>query len=380
MKGKSMKQGDNPDIVFYARSLYNGGVDRVIFNLAEEFLARGIRPAILVDIDNPYSPFKDLIPPDVPYIVLGAKGPIARITKLRAYLRKTRPQAVMCTGFGFPNLYAIMVRWIAGFRFRLMLTEHCFPSVDHNAAKPWQSRYWFFRLAHLLYPLADNIVAVSKGTARDLAKVINIDPMSIVHIYNPIVSDALIESGSQSVDHPWFHDSSVPVIIGIGRLEHQKDFGTLITAFSQVRKRMPCRLIILGDGSERDELTNLIERLRLADDVAMPGFAPNPHAYTAKADLFVLSSRFESLANVVIEAMALGTPVIATDCPSGPAEALDGGRFGRLVRVEDPEMLADAILDVLLRKPAPVPATWLEQFTTRASASRYLELLTPATG
>jgi glycosyltransferase involved in cell wall biosynthesis len=373
-----MQQTEKPDIVFYARSLYNGGVDRVVFNLAEEFLSRGIRPVILVDRDNAYSPFRGLVPAGVPYHVLGAEGAIARVMRLRAYLRRTRPQAVMCTGFGFPNLCAIVVRWIAGFRFRLMLTEHCFPSVDYDAAKPWHSRYWFFRLAHLLYPFADNIVAVSKGTARDLAKVISIDPRSITCIYNPIVSDALIESGSAPVDHPWFHDTAVPVVMGIGRLEHQKDFGTLITAFAKVRKQRRCRLMILGDGSERDELAALIASLGLADDVAIPGFAPNPHAYTAKADLFVLSSRFESLANVVIEAMALGTPVIATDCPSGPAEALDHGRFGRLVKVGDPTMLAEAMLDVLRQKPAPVPQNWLEQFTTRNSASRYLELLTPA--
>ncbi|MBO9623905.1 MAG: glycosyltransferase [Sphingomonas sp.] len=373
-----MEKIEAPHIVFYARSLYNGGVDRVVFNLAEEFLSRGLRPLILVDVDNPYSPFKDLVPEGVPYVVLGAKGMIARLVKLRAFLRKMRPQAVMCTGFGFPNLCAIVVRWFAGFRFRLMLTEHCFPSVDHENAKPWQARYWFFPLAHFLYPFADNIVAVSKGTATDLAKVINIDPRRITCIYNPIVNDGLIESGKAPVDHAWFHDPDVPVVIAIGRLEHQKDFGTLISAFWHVRQQMRCRLVILGDGGEREMLSAMIDRLGLSNDVSLPGFAPNPHAYTAKAKLLVLSSRFESLANVVVEAMALGTPVIATDCPSGPAEALDGGRFGRLVRVEDPEMLAEAMLDLLRARPAPVPASWLEQFTTRTSASRYLELLAPA--
>ncbi|WP_395334462.1 glycosyltransferase [Novosphingobium sp. BL-8H] len=373
-----MEKTDNPDIVFYARQLYNGGVDRVVFNLAEEFLARGIKPAIVVDMDNPWSPFRDLVPKNVPYIVLDAKGALARIVKLRAYLRRTRPRAVMCTGFGFPNICAIMVRWIAGFRFSLMLTEHCFPSVDLDAAKPWQSRYWFFRLAHVFYPFADTIVAVSKGTAQDLAKVIRIDPKSINCIYNPIVSDGLIESGQAPVDHPWFHDPDVPIVIGVGRLEHQKDFGTLITAFAKVRRQMRCRLMILGDGTEREMLVRLVNDLGLADDVVLPGFAPNPHAYTAKASLFVLSSRFESLANVVIEAMALGTPVIATDCPSGPAEALDNGRFGKLVKVEDADELAGAMMDALRKRPAPVPKSWLEQFTTRASASRYLELLTPA--
>lgn len=373
-----MEQTEKPDIVFYARSLYNGGVDRVVFNLAEEFLSRGIRPVILVDMDNQWSPFRDLIPDGVPYVVLGAKGMVARLTRLRSYLRQARPRAVMCTGFGFPNLCAIVVRWIAGFRFRLMLTEHCFPSVDRNGAKPWQGRYWFFPLAHFLYPFADDIVAVSKGTARDLARVINIDPQRITCIYNPIVNESLMESGNAPVDHVWFHDREVPVVIAVGRLEHQKDFGTLVTAFARVRKQLRCRLVILGDGGERDMLTSLVDELGLSNDVSLPGFAPNPHAYTAKAKLLVLSSRFESLANVVVEAMALGTPVIATDCPSGPSEALDGGRFGRLVRVEDPDMLADAMLEVLQKEPARVPDSWLEQFTTRASASRYLELLTPA--
>lgn len=366
------------DIVFYARQLYNGGVDRVVFNLAEEFLKRGIAPTILVDMENPYSPFRSLVPEGVRYEVLNARGPIERFWRLRAYLRRTRPQAVMCTGFGFPNLYAIVTRWFAGVPFRLMLTEHCFPSVDRTDLKLWQSRFWFFQLAGFFYPLADSIVAVSRGTANDLAKVIGIDPAKIDCVYNPIVNDAMLARATEQVDHPWFAESDIPVIIAVGRLEGQKNFALLIRAFAKLRASTPARLLILGDGGQRDMLTQLVRDLGLEEHVALPGFVPNPHAFVKKASLFVLSSDFESLANVVIEAMAVGTPVIATDCPHGPAEALDHGRFGTLIPVGDVDRLSAAMLDVLRKRPEPVPPAWLDQFTSRHAADRYLQLLSVA--
>lgn len=368
------------DIIFYTRQLHNGGVDRVVFNLAEEFLRRGISSAIVVDIDNPHSPFRALIPQGVGYVVLGAHGPIARLIKLRRYIRTVRPAALMCASFGFPNLYAVVVRWIAGTPFRLMLTEHCFPSVDRAGPKPWHSRYWFFPLAHFLYPFADRIVAVSQGTAMDLAKVIRIDPDSIACIYNPIVSTALIDQSKEAVDHPWFVAGAWPVIIAVGRLEPQKNFTLLIQAFARLRAQTPARLVILGDGGERDMLAALVSKMGLDDDVALLGFVPNPHAYVAKATVMVLSSDFESLANVVIEAMAVGTPVIATDCPSGPAEALNGGACGTLVPVGDLEEMSAAMLKVLQEKPAPITRNWLDQFTTHHVADRYLALLAPDAG
>lgn len=375
-----MAKPDRIDLVFYTRSLHNGGVDRVVFNLAEEFRDRGMKVSILVDVDNIHSPFRPLLPDGVRYDVLDARGPIARLVKLRRFLRRERPRSVMCTSFGFPNIYAVVARAIAGFPFRLMLTEHCFPSVDVAEPGPTSARYWFFKIARLFYARADVIVAVSQGTAEDLAQVIGIDPGRVKCIYNPIINDTLRLQSQAPIDHPWFTQSSIPVVLAVGRLEPQKDFTLLIRAFAEVRKTMPCRLMILGDGSEREMLTGLIREAGIEDDVQLPGFAPNPHAYMARASLLVLSSRFESLANVVIEAMAIGTPVIATDCPSGPSEALDGGRYGTLVPVGDVDRLATAMRDILRDRPPNVPATWLEQFSTRSSADRYLELMAmPAT-
>lgn len=369
---------DHVDVMFYTRQLHNGGVDRVVFNLAEEFRDRGMTVSLVVDLDNIWSPFRGLLPTGVQYEVLDARGPLSRLLKLRRYLREKRPRALMCASFGFPNIYAIVARWISGIRFHLMLTEHCFPSVDFAMPKPWQSRYWFFRLAPLFYPLADSIVAVSQGTANDLARVIRISPQTISCIYNPIVNSSLLSQSREQVDHPWFNDPDIPVVIAVGRLEPQKNFALLLRAFAQLRAAQVCRLVILGDGSERVMLESLAKSLKIDGSVSLPGFASNPHAYVAKASVFVLSSNFESLANVVVEAMAVGTPVIATDCPSGPAEALRGGDFGTLVPVGDVTRLSNAMKAALGAERQPAAQSWLDQFTTSYSANRYLELLLPA--
>lgn len=363
------------DIVFYMRSLHNGGVDRVVFNLAEEFMARGLAVIIAVDFDNRYSPFRDLLPAGARYEVLEARGPIARLRKLMRLIRDEQPKAVMCTSFGFPNIFAVAARMIAGASFHLMLTEHCFPSVDRAAPRPWQARYWFFPIAHFAYPRADSIVAVSKGTGDDLCRVLSIDRASVQCIYNPIVSETLLAQARQPVDHPWFAPGAPPVVIAVGRMEAQKNFALLIRAFARVSAGRYCRLMILGDGSEREMLEGLVASLGLGDRVSLPGFQPNPHAYVAKAATLVLSSDFESLANVVIEAMAVGTPVIATDCPSGPAEALAGGRYGKLVKVGDEQGMAAAIEAAIVDGAPPVPAAWLAQFSTPQVADRYLELM-----
>ena len=363
------------DIVFYTRSLHNGGVDRVIFNLAEEFVARGLAVTLVVDFDNRFSPFRNLLPAGVRYEILEARGPFARFRKLRQLIRRERPRAVMCASIGFPNIFAVLVRLVPGVKFHLMLTEHCFPSVDRAAPRPWQARYWFFPIAHFFYPHADSIVAVSQGTGDDLARVINIDRRRVQCIYNPIVGPGLLAQSRDAVEHPWFTSPDKPVIIAVGRLEAQKNFALLIRAFGRVLETHDCRLLILGDGSEREMLTSLVASMGVDDRVQLPGFAANPHAYVARAAVLVLSSDFESLANVVIEAMAVGTPVIATNCPSGPAEALGGGRYGKLVPVGDEPAMAQAIVAALDTRAPPVPQKWLEQFSTRNVADRYLELL-----
>jgi glycosyltransferase involved in cell wall biosynthesis len=177
-------------------------------------------------------------------------------------------------------------------------------------------------------------------------------------IYNPVVTAELFKMAREVPDHPWFESGAPPVVLGVGRLARQKDFPTLLQAFARLRSERPVRLMILGQANnqrttvERQaELRALAGKLGVADEVALPGFVHNPYAYMAHAAVFVLSSRFEGLPTVLIEALACGLPVVSTDCPNGPAEILENGKYGALVPVGDAFALAKAISATLDAPP-----------------------------
>ena len=195
-------------------------------------------------------------------------------------------------------------------------------------------------------------------------------------IYNPVVTPELYQKITEFSEHPWFAPNSPPVILGVGRLEMQKDFATLIRAFAKVQSQRPARLMILGEGISRPQLEALVRELGVAENVTLPGFVANPYAYMARSAVFVLSSLFEGLPTVLIEAMAAGTSVVSTDCKSGPAEILERGLYGKLVPVGDIEAMAKAIISTLDR---PVDAVLLQQkaaeFSLKKSVAQYLEVL-----
>jgi len=190
-----------------------------------------------------------------------------------------------------------------------------------------------------------------------------------------VIDAAFYAKADAPVEHPWFQPNQPPVILGVGRHHFQKGFDTLLRAFARVRQQMPARLVILGEGPERPNLERLAAELGVAADVDLPGFDPNPFRYMRWAGVFVLSSRYEGLPNVLIQALACGCPVVSTDCPSGPSEILDGGRYGALVPVDDVEAMAQAIVRALLGQVAPAPAEWLEQFRVEAVAEQYLRVM-----
>jgi glycosyltransferase involved in cell wall biosynthesis len=194
-------------------------------------------------------------------------------------------------------------------------------------------------------------------------------------IYNPVVSPELYEKADAPVEHPWFQPHQPPVVLAAGRLVALKGYDTLLRAFARVRQETPARLVILGEGPERPNLERLASELGVAADVDMPGFDPNPFRYMKRAGVFVLSSRYEGLPNVLIQALACGCPVVSTDCPSGPSEILDGGRYGVLVPVDDVEAMAGAIVRALLGQVAPAPSAWLEQFRVEVVAEQYLRVM-----
>ena len=209
----------------------------------------------------------------------------------------------------------------------------------------------FRKLYAILFPTADHIVTVSDGVADNAALKLGIPRERISRIYNPVVSAEIAELARAVPDHPWMSDDGPPVILGAGRLARVKDFPTLLRAFRRVSRNREVRLIILGEGSWRRRLENMIRKMGLQEKVSLPGWVPNPYAFMSRASLFVLSSKQEGLPGVLIQALACGCPCVSTNCPAGPAEILDNGRFGPLVPVGNDSALAEAMERVLDSPP-----------------------------
>jgi glycosyltransferase involved in cell wall biosynthesis len=232
------------------------------------------------------------------------------------------------------------------------------------------------RLAKMLYPKAHAVIAVSQGVSRELQETMNIPGNKIHVIFNPVVSAHLKVKSQAAVDEPWFEPGSSPLILGVGRLDPEKDFATLIRAFARVRQKTTARLLILGEGPEREFLERLAHDLGISSEISMPGFVNNPLPYMSKASTLALTSWFEGLPNVLIEALACGTPVVATDCPTGPREILENGKYGRLVPVGDSEALADALIATIA---APPPPALMEEAAARFAvdtiAQHYLDVM-----
>jgi glycosyltransferase involved in cell wall biosynthesis len=297
------------------------------------------------------------------------------------YLARERPTCVVA-GNRTINIMAVWARQVAALNTRVVVSEHVAPSRDLAGSAKWGRRF-LAPVMRRAYSAADAIVAVSNGVAQDLAGLTGLPRDSITTIYNPVTDAALLRKACEHVEHPWLRPGQPPVVIGAGRLVEQKDFPLLVRAFAAARSRRPARLLILGAARDdtataqrRAELMALAGELGVAEDVDLPGYVANVPAYLARAAVFALSSRYEGFGNVLVEAMACGCPVVSTDCPSGPAEVLGGGRFGRLVPVGDAAALADAIVATLDAPPdrAAIRARGL-WFSAERAAEAYLQLI-----
>lgn len=390
-------------IALFIPSLAGGGVARSMLNLAKAFSERGHRvDLVLRQVAGPYL---DQVPATVNVVGLKASpGWLGRVRALSAeyndfgalllpvllaykpsrtlrylpdlarYLQHEKPAALL-SALTYPNLAALWARRLAGVPARVVISERISLSRVIHSSKKWKWRFLPSVICRI-YPWADAIVAVSKGVADDLALTAGLPRQRITTIYNPVVTPELLLKAHAPLDHFWFAPGSPPVLLGAGRLHYQKDFPTLLKAFARVRAVREVRLIILGEGKERAGLQALAQQLGVAADVALPGFVENPFGYMARAAVFVLSSAYEGLPAVLIQALACGCPVVSTDCPSGPAEILQGGVYGPLVPVGDDAELAKAILSVLETPPDP------ERLRARAAlfsmdhaADRYLQVL-----
>jgi glycosyltransferase involved in cell wall biosynthesis len=360
----------SPDIGIFLRGLYEGGAERVMLNLARAFIERGLKvDLVLARAEGSYMV---QLPPGIRLVDLKAQWIPSSLPKLVGYLQRERP-ATLLTALHYPCEIALWAKRLSGVSTRVVVSEH--NTLSQEAQRIAQTSVRLTPLAaKLFYPWADGIVAVSHGVAKDLANITGI-PLERIHvIYNPVVVPEVFAKAQESVAHPWFQSGEPPVILGVGRLYPQKDFSTLIRAFAYVRQVHPSRLVILGSGPEQPQLESLVHELGLEQEVALLGFVQNPYAYMARAGVFVLSSAWEGLGNVLVEAMAVGTPVVSTDCKSGPAEILANGKYGLLTPVGDTKAMAQAILSVLSGNTTRVDSSWLHQFTLEACVEQYLSI------
>jgi glycosyltransferase involved in cell wall biosynthesis len=360
-----------PRISLFLRYLGGGGAERVMLNLARGFVQYGLKVDLV--LGKAWGPHQEKVPPEIRVVDLKASGLLSTTMALVRYLRQDRPVA-MLSALHYANEIAVWAKRFAGTSTRVIVSEHnTFSQAIQHTSKTKRHLLPFF-VRHF-YPWADGIVAVSQGAAKDLARSTGLPIESIQAIYNPVITPELLEKAKEPLDNPWFAPGELPVILGVGKLEVQKDFPTLIRAFAQVRQVRPARLMILGWGPDRPKLEALVEELALESDVSLLGYVDNPYPYMAKASVFVLSSAWEGLPTVLIEAMAVGTPVVSTDCPSGAAEILGNGKYGLLTPVGDSQALAEKILQVLGGGQKTIDSTWLEQFSLEDVTKEYLNVL-----
>ncbi len=357
-------------ITMVSPNLGAGGAERVMLNLMAEFVSRGLDVDLL--LMRREGELLEQVPEPVSVIDLGGGRPRQIIRPMRRHLIARRPDAVL-TAHSSLNWAACLATRLARIDARCVVREENTLSAA-LARLGWTTRW----LRPMLLRRACggcHHVAVSKGAAADFRRVVGLSDDRVSAIYNPVIDARLLQKARERVDHPWFK-ARIPVIVAVGRLQRAKGFDVLLEAFARLIQRRAARLLILGEGPERQRLEILRTRLGLDDSVAMPGFVGNPYPYMRCADVFVLSSRWEGLANVLIEALACGARVVATDCPHGPREILDGGRFGVLAPMENPEALADGICATLDGEVnAEDPADWLRQFEVAGAAQAHLELM-----
>ncbi|MBA2747160.1 MAG: glycosyltransferase [Tatlockia sp.] len=369
----------NTDVSLFVPNMDGGGAERVMLQLAQGFAQKGLKvDLVLARAEGAYL---SKVPPEVRLVDLKSKSPVILFKTLALvdYLRQERPKIIL-SALDIVSA-ATWAKRLAKVPTQVIMSVHTNLSYQFEDKPDLVVGKLRAALVRWFYPLADGIIAVSRGVADDVAHLANLPPEKVKVIYNPVITPDIGEKAAAPVDNPWFAPGEPPVILGVGRLVRQKDFATLIRALAIVRQHTPARLVILGDVDKREpaikpELKSLITELGLEESVALPGFVDNPYAYMAKAKVFALSSIYEGFGNVIAEAMAVGTPVVSTNCKSGPAEILENGKYGKLSPVGDSQALAEAIIATLAQ---PMEPELLRQrakaFSVETVVEQYIEVL-----
>ena len=361
-------------IALLLQHLGDGGVERCFLNLARGFADRGISADLYVHEVSDEGLLETT--PGVRLSRLRGESPAQRGAGLADLLLARNTGVVLSAKEEDCRLISEVCRSMQKPPRSVMVA-----SLDYTGqlrgrrAGPWQ-RWRRYRQVRRLFGRADQVFCVSEGVARDMGRILRRPLDQLPVLPNPVVTPELDALSRAPVEHPWLQAGQPPVVLGVGRLSRIKNFPLLVRAFAKARREMEMHLMILGEGKQRTELMRLASELGVTEDVELAGFQVNPYPYMRHADLFVLSSLWEGFGNVLVEALACGTAAVSTDCPSGPSQILQGGKYGALVPVDDADALAGAIV-ASLRNPPPTAflAEAVLPYTLEHSVSAYLEAL-----
>lgn len=334
-------------IAIFLPSLSDGGAEKVMVSLANNFVSKFYSVDLL--LVSQQGVYFNMLSDEVRLINIDKSRAIYAVPRVLKYLRNERPD-VLLSALTHTNVIALICKVLCLRKIRVVVSER---SIISNSTLLSGNRLYLINkyILKLLYPLADSIIAISKGCAKDLVKTLEISNKKIVVINNPLIKDSNIninDSNEDKINLSLQHNNKHKhLIIAVGRLKKVKNFPLLIKAFDIVRKTVPSSLIILGEGPERNNLEKLIKELHLEKSIFLPGFVNNPLDYMKKSEVFVSSSSWEGFGNVIVEAMSVGLKIVSVDCPGGPREILEDGKWGKLVPLNNVSSLADAIKKII---------------------------------
>lgn len=328
-------------VMFFLPSLGGGGAERTVIQLANSFAEQGLNIHLGVcDLNGDKAKLLPEVSPKIELVNFACGRVMNSITPLKLGLQAEQYDCLVATQT-HTNIVAGIAKKLAGVNTRLIFREVSTPSK--NLKVQGIAKFVLKTLVNWTYPKAQQVVCVSKGVEADFREYYGYKKNNLSTIYNPVLDDAYFAKLEAPVSHRFFNDTN-KVILAVGRLTEAKNFGFLIRSFKALHdQHADTRLIILGEGELRAEFETLIADLGLKDVVDLPGFDSNPYAYFKYASLFVLSSNWEGLPGVLIQALASKVKVVSTNCPSGPMEILHHAQFGLLVECNDQAGLTQAI-------------------------------------
>lgn len=367
--------GSNYKVAIYLDSLRGYGADKTLLKLVNGLASKNINVDLV--LAKPPEQTQQIHPAVSLFSLQSSRfNPIKNMLGLANYLKQQHPH-ILFSSIHFNNIVAACAVDLANVSTKLIVRQA-------NTLRRQLRDYPFpigpilYTLTRMTYARADLVVCQCIGMISDLTEYMNVDRHKLQVIYNPTVTKDIFEQAQQPPDHYWLNPKNFPVLLAVGRLKPQKDFHTLIQAFAQVKQNVgDVRLIILGEGPQQQELEQLAVELGIRADIDFAGFQSNPYAFMATADLFVSSSRYEGLSNALIEALALGKTIVATDCDGGSSEILKYGRYGMLVPVGSPDHLAEAIC-LSLRHPVTnvhQPES-IREFVQNTQIEKYIDMFT----